>query len=122
MSLPSLWCRRRDLNPYRFLHTPLKRARLPFRHSDINSFYSVFNSWFYLRGGAIACAFALSSKARWLAFSSAECHSDINSFYSVFNSWFYLRGGAIACAFALSSKARWLAFSSAECHSDICAS
>ncbi len=27
-------CRRRDLNPHGSLHTPLKRARLPFRHYD----------------------------------------------------------------------------------------
>ena len=25
----SLWCERRDLNPYELPHTPLKRARLP---------------------------------------------------------------------------------------------
>ena len=25
----SIWCERRDLNPYVLLHTPLKRARLP---------------------------------------------------------------------------------------------
>ena len=24
-----LWCRRRDLNPHGFPHTPLKRARIP---------------------------------------------------------------------------------------------
>ena len=32
----SFWCRWGDLNPHRFLHTPLKRARLPFRHTDIH--------------------------------------------------------------------------------------
>ena len=26
------WCRRRDLNPHGFPHTPLKRACLPFHH------------------------------------------------------------------------------------------
>ncbi len=26
------WCRRRDLNPHGFRHTPLKRACLPFHH------------------------------------------------------------------------------------------
>ena len=29
-------CRWGDLNPHGFLHTPLKRARLPFRHIDMN--------------------------------------------------------------------------------------
>ena len=27
-----IWCRRRDLNPHGFRHTPLKRACLPFHH------------------------------------------------------------------------------------------
>ena len=31
-------CRRGDLNPHRSLHTPLKRARLPFRHYDLFNF------------------------------------------------------------------------------------
>jgi|SoiMethySBSTD1v2_1073268.scaffolds.fasta_scaffold1529465_1 hypothetical protein len=30
--LPSIWCRRRDLNPHGLRHTPLKRACLPFHH------------------------------------------------------------------------------------------
>ena len=33
------YCRWRDLNPQGLLHTPLKRARLPFRHIDI--FYCI---------------------------------------------------------------------------------
>ena len=38
--LPLSICRRGDLNPHGSLHTPLKRARLPFRHYDI--MYSFF--------------------------------------------------------------------------------
>ena len=48
-----LWCRRRDLNPHGFLHTPLKRARIPIpplRHIFLFNFQSLF----CLRGGAIA--------------------------------------------------------------------
>ena len=41
-----IWCRRRDLNPHGFPHTPLKRARIPIpprRH-----IYSIFNCRVYL--------------------------------------------------------------------------
>jgi hypothetical protein len=30
------------LNPYRLLHTPLKRARLPFRHPDTGAISKVY--------------------------------------------------------------------------------
>lgn len=40
---PALFiCRRRDLNPHRFLHTHLKRTCLPFHHSDIKIMYSFY--------------------------------------------------------------------------------
>jgi hypothetical protein len=32
LELLGIWCRRRDLNPHGFRHTPLKRACLPFHH------------------------------------------------------------------------------------------
>ena len=46
MLLSFLWCRRRDLNPHGFPHTPLKRARIPIpprRH-----IYLIFNYRVYL--------------------------------------------------------------------------
>ncbi len=87
-------CRRRDLNPYRFLHTPLKRARLPFRHSDTNGIIQfsklfILSSW---RSNRFRFC-PLHRKQHLVAFSSAECHSDHR-------------------------KQHLVAFSSAECHSD----
>src|SRR5712691_8512156 len=35
------WCRRRDLNPHGFPHTPLKRACLPFHHFGAEDDYIV---------------------------------------------------------------------------------
>ena len=72
-------CRRRDLNPYRFLHTPLKRARLPFRHSDTNGIIQfsklfILSSW---RSNRFRFC-PLHQKQHLVAFSSAECHSDTN--------------------------------------------
>ncbi len=35
------WCERWDLNPHSVTNTPLKRARLPFRHARIKIFFII---------------------------------------------------------------------------------
>ncbi len=113
-------CRRRDLNPYRFLHTPLKRARLPFRHSDTNGIIQfsklfILSSW---RSNRFRFC-PLHRKQHLVAFSSAECHSDTNGIIQfsklfILSSW---RSNRFRFC-PLHRKQHLVAFSSAECHSD----
>ena len=72
-------CRRRDLNPHRFLHTHLKRTCLPFHHFGIVKilpyYYSIFN-------GTMHSAVDVSSRETLSSndtqsFSSAEYHFGI---------------------------------------------
>ena len=73
-----LWCRRRDLNPHGFPHTPLKRARIPIpsrRHISIIVFSCQVS--FSLCDGSCFLETTLS-KNDTQSFFSAECHVDIN--------------------------------------------
>ena len=83
------------MNPHGLLHTPLKRARLPFRHYDkTNLFIFQFTSLSVWRSNRFA--FALSSKDTQ-SFSSAECHYDkTNLFIFQFTSLKLLRKSKIS--------------------------
>ena len=72
------WCRRRDLNPHGFPHTPLKRARIPIpsrRHISIIVFNCQIS--FSLCDGSCFLETTLS-KNDTQSFFSAECHVDIS--------------------------------------------
>lgn len=90
-----LWCRRRDLNPHGFPHTPLKRARIPIpsrRHISIIVFSCQIS--FSLCDGSCFMETTLS-KNDTQSFFSAECHVDISRLmYSVVKFRFSLCDGS----------------------------